>query len=100
LKLIGRNNTNISISLSDFGIPKNTSIPSWIPTENWNDLLAVSLIQGEMDHFVIAVISAEKEWETWYNNPFSESMPKIEMEVEKSSSNKFYFKKSKFCMNI
>jgi len=53
-----------------------------------------------MDHFVIAVISAEKEWETWYNNPFSESMPKIEMEVEKSSSNKFYFKKSKFCMNI
>ena len=44
-----------------------------------------------MDHFVIAVISAEKEWETWSNNPFSESMPKIEMEVEKSSSIHFSF---------
>lgn len=82
----GKHNANLKIDLTDFGIPNNTPIPSWIPNENWNDLLAMSLIQGELDHFVVAIISAEKEWKNWYNNPFKEPFPKIEMEVEKSSS--------------
>jgi hypothetical protein len=27
-------------------------IPSWIPKENWNDLLAMSLIPGELEQFI------------------------------------------------
>lgn len=64
----------------------------------------MSLIPGELDHFVVAVISAEKEWRTWYNNPFREQVPKIEMEIEKSSSkslaDSFFTKKSLTKMNF
>lgn len=82
----GKYNTNINISLSDFGAPENTPAPKWLPLDNWNDLLAMSLLQGELDHFVIAVLSAEKDWKSWYENPFSVAMPKVEMETEKTGS--------------
>ncbi|CAF0814108.1 unnamed protein product [Brachionus calyciflorus] len=81
----GKYNSNINISLYDFGVPKTTAVPNWIPKDNWNDLLAMSLLQGDLDHFVIAVVSAEKEWKAWYQNPLSEPFPKIEMEIENTS---------------
>lgn len=84
--------TNINIQLSDFGVPKNVKPPSWIPTDNWNDLLALSLLQGDLDHFVVGLISSEAEWKKWYEDPLRIEMPKIEMEVDKSSS-KYNFKK-------
>jgi hypothetical protein len=67
-------------------VPKETQIPNWIPADNWNDLLALSLLQGELDHFVIAIISAENEWRKWYESPFTIQMPKIEMETENTQS--------------
>lgn len=82
----GKYNSNINILLSDFGVPKNTQAPNWIPGDNWNDLLAMSLLQGDLDHFVVALVSAEKEWKKWYDDPFSLPMPRIEMESDKSSS--------------
>ena len=81
----GKYNSNLNITLADFGLPKSVHKPEWIPSDNWNDLLAMSLLQGELDHFVVAVVSAEKEWKQWYENPFKKPMPKIEMEVEKSN---------------
>ncbi len=83
----GKYNSNINIALTDFGVPKNTPIPKWIPPDKWKDLLAMSLLQGELDHFVVAIVSSEKEWKDWYSNPFSGQMPKIEMEIEKTLSN-------------
>jgi hypothetical protein len=85
----GKYNSNINISLTDFGVPKNTPVPKWIPTDKWNDLLAMSLLQGELDHFVVAIVSSENEWKAWYSNPFSVQMPKIEMEIEKTLSKPF-----------
>jgi hypothetical protein len=82
----GKYNSNINISLSDFGVPEKTPIPKWIPKDNWNDLLAMSLLQGELDHFAIAIVSAEKEWREWYESPFKNPFPKIEMEVDKNSN--------------
>lgn len=84
--LIGKYNSNINITLSDFGVPKNTPVPAWIPKDNWNDLLAMSLLQGELDHFVVAIVSSEKEWKEWYESPLMVPFPKIEMEIEKTSS--------------
>ena len=83
----GKYNSNINISLTDFGVPKNTPIPKWLPPDKWNDLLAMSLLQGELDHFVVAIVSSEKEWKDWYCNPFGVQIPKIEMEIEKTLSN-------------
>jgi hypothetical protein len=85
----GKYNTNININLADFGVPEKTPVPNWIPTDNWNDLLAMSLLQGELDHFVIAIISNEKEWKAWYESPFKVPMPKVEMEVEKTDKTEF-----------
>ena len=85
----GKYNSNINISLTDFGVPKNTPVPKWIPTDKWNDLLAMSLLQGELDHFVVAIVSSENEWKAWYSNPFSVQIPKIEMEIEKTLSKPF-----------
>ena len=81
-----RYQTSINIELSDFGVPKNMKPPKWIPGDNWNDLLAMSLLQGDLDHFVVALISAEDEWKKWHDNPLRAEMPKIEVEDEKTSS--------------
>ena len=78
----GKYNTNLNISLSDFGVPEKTPVPKWLPNDSWNDLLAMSLLQGELDHFVIAIISNEKEWKQWYDSPYKVPMPKVEMETE------------------
>ena len=82
-------NSNISVTLADFGVPKKATIPSWIPKDSWTDLLSLSLLQGDMDHFVVAVVSAEKDWKEWYHNPFNTEMPRIEVESETSSSKHF-----------
>lgn len=70
-------------------MPKETLPPSWIPKDNFSDLLALSLLQGEMDHFVLALISDEASWKKWFKNPLKEAMPKIEMEVESSDGRSF-----------
>jgi hypothetical protein len=79
-------NTNISVELSDFGVPKTVKPPKWIGSDSWQDVLAMSLLQGDLDHFVVALISAENDWKKWYDDPLRVDMPKIEMEVDKSSS--------------
>jgi hypothetical protein len=50
----------------------------------------MSLLQGELDHFVVAIVSAENEWKQWYENPLGVNMPKIEMEIEKTNSKKAF----------
>lgn len=93
----GKYNSNINITLADFGVPKNTPVPNWIPKDNWNDLLAMSLLQGELDHFVVAIVSSEKEWKAWAERPLTTPFPKIEMEIEKTGSKlKINFLKKKF----
>lgn len=82
----GKYNSNINITLYDFGLPQTTKVPDWIPQDNWNDLLAMSLLQGDLDHFVIAIVSAENEWKNWFQNPLTVSVPKVEMEIENTSS--------------
>ncbi|RNA04920.1 dynein beta ciliary-like, partial [Brachionus plicatilis] len=81
----GKYNSNINITLHDFGVPQTTKVPNWIPKDNWNDLLAMSLIPGDLDHFVIAIVSSEKEWKNWFQSPLTASFPKVEMEIENSS---------------
>ena len=71
-------------------MPKGTQAPNWIPADNWNDLLAMSLLQGDLDHFVVAVVSNEKEWRKWFDNPLQVQVPKVEMEIEKTTSNSKY----------
>ena len=61
-------------------------------------MLSLSLLQGDMDHFVVAVVNAEKDWKEWYHNPFNTAMPKIEVESDRSSSKcpeKEYFNSNK-----
>lgn len=68
--------------MSDFGLSSQTRVPTWIPKDNFDDLLALSLLQGDLDHFVLALLSNESEWKEWYMNPFERKMPSIEMENE------------------
>jgi hypothetical protein len=82
----GKYNSNINIALADFGVPKSTQVPGWIPPDNWNDLMAMSLLQGDLDHFVVALVSSQKDWKKWFDQPFTTPMPKIEMEIEKTNS--------------
>ena len=83
----GNSDTNINITLADFGVSKDKNHLAWIPKDNYSDLLALSLLQGDMDHFILAVVSDENEWKKWYQDPLKQLMPKIEMEVENNDSN-------------
>lgn len=75
-------NSSIDVELSDFGVPRDVAPPKWIGPDSWQDVLAVSLLQGDLDHFVVALISAEAEWKRWHDDPLRVDMPKIEMDVE------------------
>ena len=86
MKISGNSDEDINIQLSDFGIAKDTQVPNWIPKDNWSDLLALSLLQGEMDHFVVAIISDDNKWRKWYMNPLKEDVPKVEMESDNMSN--------------
>ena len=81
-------NTNINIQLSDFGVPKNVKPPSWIPADNWNDLLALSLLQGDLDHFVVGLISAEAEWKNGTKIHFESKCPRSKWKSTRVQVNK------------
>lgn len=80
-----KHSNNINILLSDFNISKASKVPQWLSKDSLDDLMAMSLLQGDLDHFIIGFISNEKDWQKWYTDPVNEQMPKIEMETEKSS---------------
>ena len=81
----GKQSNNINLLLSDFNISKTSKVPKWLSKDLLDDLMAMSLLQGDLDHFVVGFITNEKDWQKWYADPINEQMPKIEMETEKSS---------------
>lgn len=81
----GKNSANINISLVDFGASRSARMPSWLSKDSSNDLLAMSLLQGDLDHFVINFLNNESGWKKWFTNPLGEEMPQVELELEKSS---------------
>ena len=71
---------------TDFGIAKSVSMPTWLPSDSLNELLAMSLLQGDLDHFIITFLNDENGWQKWYTNPLNETMPRIaETDNDKSS---------------
>lgn len=45
----------------------------------------MSLLRGEFENFICKLFDNEADWKKWYMNPLTEEMPKIEVEMEKSS---------------
>ncbi len=80
----GKLSNNLNISMSDFNVKKSAKVPAWLPNDSLDDLLAMSLLQGDLYQFIVGFISNEKDWQKWYMDPANEQMPKIEMETEKS----------------
>jgi hypothetical protein len=80
--MLGKLNSNMMVTLADFGFGDKKKPPKWIPTDNFNDLMAMSLLQGDLDHFVVAFLTREKDWHHWYDDPLKIPMPSIEMEDE------------------
>ena len=74
---LGKNCSNISLLPTDFGIAKSVTMPPWLPSDSLNELLAMSLLQGDLDHFIITFLNDEKGWRKWYTNPLNETMPRI-----------------------
>ncbi len=85
MKGTNNNAANINVTLSDFGIIK-TQCPSWISKDTLADLQAMSLLQGDLDHFICAIFDNEPDWKRWYLNPFTEELPKVEIDLEKSTT--------------
>ncbi len=83
---LGKQCSNINLYLSDFGISKSTVIPAWLSNDNLDELLAMSLLHGDLDHFIVTILNNEVSWKKWYENPFIEEMPKIQIELSNSSN--------------
>lgn len=51
--------------------------PSWLPSEKWEDILAVSVLPGPLDSLCVSLAQNSEEWKAWYlaTTPEDEALP-------------------------
>jgi dynein heavy chain len=71
----GNPGLNIQLTLADFSC--DAPIPTWLPSERWDELLALSLLPGPLANLCVNVAEDSEKWEEWYKTtePENEAMP-------------------------
>jgi dynein heavy chain len=62
----------MQLSLSDFD--SSADPPSWIPHDQWEDLLAISVLPGPLDSLCVQLAENPEEWKEWYKSDKPESV--------------------------
>ena len=66
----------MQLSLADFDCDDAVP-PSWLPTDKWEDILAVSVLPGPLDSLCVSMARDADAWENWYHSdkPEDELLP-------------------------
>jgi len=56
----------IPFSLEDFDC--TSPIPPWLPADRWEDLLAFSILPGNLEGICARVAQASEVWKAWYDS--------------------------------
>ena len=78
----------MQLTLSDFD--SKDSPPTWLSQEEWEDILALSVLPGPLDSLCVSFASASEAWYKWYTSPYpeQEALPLAESEAIKAQEDK------------
>lgn len=63
----------MQLTLSDFD--SKDSPPTWLSQEQWEDVMALSVLPGPLDSLCVSFASASQAWHQWYTTPYPEQEP-------------------------
>ena len=64
----------MQLSLQDFDC-RDAETPTWLPTEKWEDILALSVLPGPLDSLCVDFATNSEAWREWYHSPYPEKLP-------------------------
>lgn len=73
LFLQGNPGLGMQLTLSDFD--SKDSPPTWLSQEQWEDVMALSVLPGPLDSLCVSFASASQAWHQWYTTPYPEQEP-------------------------
>ena len=71
------------LSLSDFECA--LSPPDWLHSDNWEDILAASVLPGPLDSVCVNFAKESEDWRKWYEHATPED---VETPLETSTNGK------------
>ena len=80
----------MALSLSDFDCDLDP--PSWMPTDKWDDILALSVLPGALDSLCVKMAESSEEWHTWYKEPYPDMVP-LPGQAEAGKTSVWFFNK-------
>lgn len=65
----------MQLTLADFDCKDDP--PDWMPSEKWEDILALSVLPGALDSLCVNFVQNSEEWKAWYkfDHPDQEPLP-------------------------
>ncbi|XP_064650622.1 uncharacterized protein LOC135502065 isoform X3 [Lineus longissimus] len=60
----GNPGLNIQLTLADFNC--DAPVPTWLPSERWDELLSLSVLPGALANLCVNVAEDSEKWEVWY----------------------------------
>ena len=63
----------MQLSLADFDYKGEP--PSWLPTEKWEDIMAISVLPGPLDSLCVHLAKESEAWKAWYHSEKPETEP-------------------------
>ncbi|GFO25145.1 dynein beta chain, ciliary-like, partial [Plakobranchus ocellatus] len=73
LFLQGNPGLGMQLSLQDFDC-RDGETPTWLPTEKWEDILALSVLPGPLDSLCVDFACNGEAWKDWYQSPYPEKL--------------------------
>ena len=61
------------LTLADFDCDE--AVPEWLPSDKWDDVIAMSVLPGPLDSLCVQVAENADEWEAWYKTDMPENEP-------------------------
>ena len=69
----GNPGLGMQLSLQDFDC-RDAETPTWLPTEKWEDILALSVLPGPLDSLCVDFAANSEAWMEWYRSPYPEKL--------------------------
>ena len=74
------------LSLAEFGVA-DLEPPHWLAADKWDDVMAISVLDGPLENMCVSVAQHSEQWREWYKSadPENQSLPPISTKSGKAA---------------
>ena len=63
----------MQLTLQDFECAED--VPTWLPADKWDDIMAVSVLPGPLDSLCVHMAKQSDKWHEWYIHEQPDTIP-------------------------